>query len=273
MRVQTLTGLLWILFYAFGIIFAGVVSYVVPDWRMLQLLTAIPALVVLACSWLIPESPHWYLVKKRKLQAVTETYMIARRNGGEWHKYTLKSERPSISQAPEAVGSVMDLFTDRILRKHTLVMLASWFSVSLAYYGIFYYTPIIPGGLHVNLIAGAAIEIPFETAAYFLVSWPVFGRRISSIVFQYSNAIAYICLVGIIFAPDYVVLKIVFGILGQVLAAAASLTLFVYNVELFPTVNRGTAIGICGLTHRLACILVPELLLLVSMQRQEELKC
>ena len=52
------------------------------------------------------------------------------------------------------------------------------------------------------------------------------------------------------------------ALFGKGLAVSLFCGMNIYTVELFPTVCRGTAIGICGFSARIGSLLAPQLLIL-----------
>lgn len=56
-----------------------VLAYFVRDWRRLQLVTAIPWVIVVIYYWLIPESPRWLITVGKRKEAIEILTKIARR--------------------------------------------------------------------------------------------------------------------------------------------------------------------------------------------------
>lgn len=129
-------------------IYTGVTAYFIRDWRVHQLVLNIPSILVIILGFLIPESPRYYLAKDEKDRAATETLLIAKRN-----KTILEDIQKENGESEETIqvmgsGSIVDLFKNRILLKHTLVMLVVWFSTAISYYAILYYVPSSVGGTY-----------------------------------------------------------------------------------------------------------------------------
>jgi OCT family organic cation transporter-like MFS transporter 4/5 len=64
----------------------------------------------------------------------------------------------------------------------------------------------------------------------------------------------------------------VLAIIGKGVAVSGFCTMFLYASELFPTVIRGVAMGHCGLWGRVGSLLAPQLLYLVSLKLQWNMK-
>lgn len=143
----------------------GIIAYFIRDWRALQIALAIPTLLTLAWTWIFPESPRWYLAKNKKRPAFDVVVNIAEKNkDGEFfreyntmqmdtydggQKITTENiplNPMNVNEEPHESATMIDLFRNKILLKHTLVMIAVWWSVTLSYYGILLYLPNLPGG-------------------------------------------------------------------------------------------------------------------------------
>lgn len=154
-RHLTFTGMGSEFFWATGLIYLGIVSYFVEDWRLLQVLVTLPTVVTLAWVWLTPESPKWYLCKEKKTEMVNQVMQIARRNKDEKFFEEINREVEESSEAvkeePVPAGRMIEIFTNKILLKHILVMILVWYSVSLSYYGILLFMPNLAGSELLNL--------------------------------------------------------------------------------------------------------------------------
>lgn len=152
-RHLTFTGFGIEVFWAFGLIYLGGISYFVHDWRLLQLVITLPVLIVtLTWVWLVPESPQFYLVKNRKEAAVNEAFKLASRNKDktffdEYQKVTFASKSDAQSAEPIPAGKMIEIFSNKILLKHIIVMILVWYSVSLSYWGILLFMPNLAGSM------------------------------------------------------------------------------------------------------------------------------
>lgn len=164
-KKRTFCGFTWEVFWGFGMVLLGIIAYFVRDWRHLQIALAIPTLITLAYTWIFPESPRWYLAKNRQKLAFEATIKIAEKNKDDafFREYsTLQLDTYQTNEKdgdenvplknglkveePHESATMLDLLSNKILLKHTLVMIAVWFSVTLSYYGILLYLPNLPGG-------------------------------------------------------------------------------------------------------------------------------
>lgn len=264
----------------------GIIAYFIRDWRNLQLALAIPTLLTLIFTWMFPESPKWYLAKNKKRDAFDVVVKIAKKNNDEefFKEYNSMqmetydtNEKHDQESAPLHKGfaddeheaaSILDLFKNKILLKHSIVMITVFFSVTLSYYGILLYLPNLPGGRHLNFVLSALIEITAYIIAYFALSSNYLGRRKSMIGYQYLNSI-FCMSIGLLtlIEEDYAAKRymiIFLALVGKGLAVSGFGGMFIYGSELFPTQTRATALGLCGLFARVGSLLAPQIILLVS---------
>jgi len=280
-KKRTFCGFTWEIFWGFGMVMLGIIAFFIRDWRALQLALAVPTLITLGWTWIFPESPRWYLAKNRKRQAFDGVVKIAEKNNDEdfFREYNTMqldtyeggqkvSEAVPLNQSneePHESATMLDLFRNKILRKHTLVMIAVWWSVTLSYYGILLYLPNLPGGRHLNFVISAFIEIAAYILAYFALSSPL-GRRYSMISYQYLNSAFCLCIGLLTFVEgDYAWknwLIIVLALVGKGFAVSGFGGMFIYGSELFPTATRGSALGLCGFFARVGSLMAPQIILL-----------
>ena len=69
------------LFFSVGYVSIAGIAYFVRQWRFLQLLTSVPAILFLPYFWLIPESARWLLARRRWTEAAKLMQVAAERNG------------------------------------------------------------------------------------------------------------------------------------------------------------------------------------------------
>lgn len=160
---------------------------------------------------------------------------------------------------------ITDLVRNPIIRKHLIIVISIWFSVTLSYYGILYFLPNLAGSRHVNFLIGAAVEAAAYILAYFVLSR--FGRRIPMTFYQFSNG-ALIVLMGLIALADKTptldIVLTVIALIGKGLAVSSFCSMFIFGSELFPTVCRGVSLGLCGFAARCGSLLAPQLMFMIT---------
>ncbi|KAG7196743.1 hypothetical protein KM043_014002 [Ampulex compressa] len=79
-KARTFIALVMQIAWAFGLILLAVLSYVIPDWRILQLAISVPTAITVLYIWIMPESPRWLLAKGKATEADMAFERIAKYN-------------------------------------------------------------------------------------------------------------------------------------------------------------------------------------------------
>lgn len=272
-RYRTIIGVYWEIMWALGLCILGSLSYIIPDWRNLQLALSVPSLIAIIYIWLIPESISWLLATGDVKNTQRLLIKIARYNkDNEITEHFQNIQVPNVLNNEDEhlledrkIYGIFEMLRIKVLRKHAVIMSGLWFSITLSYYGIVFYLPnLSKDNRHENFLIGAGIEVISYIIAYFALD--KIGRKIPMIFFQFANGIICI-IIGFltIYIPkdDMEVILIYLTLIAKGLAVASFCGMFIYASELFPTICRGAAIGICGLFARIGSLLAPLLMILV----------
>lgn len=137
------------LFWSSGILYLSVVAYFIRDWRNVQLAATLPTVVTLLWIWLIPESPMWCLVRGKKFQALKTLQLITDKAEIEelFDEYLQTVKAPGRTSITKVKITIIDLFKNKILRRHLLVMVHAAFSANLGYFGILFYITDLAGSM------------------------------------------------------------------------------------------------------------------------------
>ncbi len=253
-------------FWAIGTIVVAIAAWVTselatPDaWRWIFLVTALPALIGVGLRFLVPESPMHLLKTGRDGEARLVLDAILRRN----NKPPLATD--TVLARPTATAASSALFSPA-LRRRTVLILAVWFLVSLAYYGVFTWLPARLAGDGFGFVRGygfllvvALAQVPgYALAAYGVEAW---GRRPTLIGFLVLSALG--CGLFVMAADPLLVggaiLVMSFALLGTWGA------LYAFTPELYPTASRATGMGAAGAMARLGGLLAPSALALLVAQ-------
>ncbi|XP_067010036.2 solute carrier family 22 member 6 isoform X2 [Anabrus simplex] len=300
-RIRTAVGVILEIYWALGLAALAGFDYIVPDWRYLQLTIAAPTLLTLFYVCLIPESPRWLSSQGRHEEAQKVWMKIAPgpmqqladekhiengpKNGPiEMQHVPGKAEDDAISTDGLVLGAaekncdqrdldvkvkakksnILELLQKRVVRKHTFIMTYIWFSVSLSYYGITFYLPALSGDRHINFLWGSILEMAaFILAFCILVK---FGRRLPLCLYLLVSGAVCIAVAGISMVPPGTTtwsetMRTVFTLMGKASVVSAFCSIFLYTSELFPTVLRAAAMGLCGFWGRVGSLISPQLLL------------
>lgn len=243
-------------FWAIGTIVVAVAAWIfatsgtAEPWRWIFVVTGVPALLGIGLRLWVPESPYYLTRNGRTREAEDVLRRIARSNGRDLAALDLKA-------AQRARAPAWALFRPD-LKRSSLLILAGWFLVSAAYYGVFVWLPgqLVAGGHgfvrgYEFLIWVAVAQLPgYAIAAYGVEAW---GRRATLVGFTLLSA-AGCFLFTVVEGPFWVgaaLLVMSFALLGTWGA------LYAYTPELYPTELRGTGMGTAGAMARLGGLLAP----------------
>eukprot|EP00066_Takifugu_rubripes_P009914 XP_003977315.2 PREDICTED: solute carrier family 22 member 13-like [Takifugu rubripes] len=124
-----LSTTLIVLFGSISLTLLPGIAYLLPNWRIMQLVIISPLILVLGLYyWLLPESARWLLTQGRKEAAQKELQKAARVNGREIPETLLEMLE---METPLKRGNLLDLFKISYLRKRTLILGVTWFSINL----------------------------------------------------------------------------------------------------------------------------------------------
>ncbi|CAG2155259.1 Putative niacin/nicotinamide transporter NaiP [Cupriavidus campinensis] len=222
-------------------------------WRVIFLVTGVPALIGVILRFYIPESPMFLNRSGRSDEARKVLERVAKVNGRQVDIPPLQAERVE----PK---SVFALFSGS-LRRRSLALLAAWALISIAYYGVFVYLPIKLGAEgfafmrgQVFLVVLAIVQLPgFALSAYGVERW---GRKPTLIGFLLLSAAG--CMLYS-FGTDPIV------VVGSTLLMSFSLlgtwgALYAFTPEVYPTDLRATGMGTCGAVARFGGLFAPAII-------------
>ncbi|KIH69079.1 transporter, major facilitator family protein [Ancylostoma duodenale] len=241
-------------FFAVGQILLGIEGSFVTNYQHLLLLITLPGAIFLSYWWLVPESPRWLVSQRRFEEADKILRRAAKINGVTlpekwWEELDSETDRKE-GQAVRKY-KVWDLFKTPVLRKRALVTFFLWPCVSMVYYGMALKPNILGGDMYLNFIFAALVEIPALVLVYLNIDR--IGRRI---VTSTGYFLAGACLLLNHFLGDDVplVVSVVQMMISKGAITGTYAAIYTYTPELFPTVIRNTAMGVCSMVARLGAI-------------------
>ncbi|CAF0853470.1 unnamed protein product [Adineta ricciae] len=241
-------------------------------WRLLTLVCAFPAIMILLLICFLPESPRYYVASGQQEKAEHVLQKVAAANNRSLPEGKLVDK-----QAYEECGSIKYLFHARY-RRSTVLLAYMWISSCFGYYGIVLLNTelmtlaketnsshavlnttnstkchMLGTNDYISLIFttfGEMLGVPF---LLFLI--PRMGRRSISIV-QYS--IATVWFIVLLFVPRNALTIIsIITFFGRLFLNSQFNFMYIYTMEVYPTVVRSAAVG-CGSTiGRIGGILAP----------------
>jgi len=249
-RAATIVGIGLEIPWSFAYMLLPLVSWIFPRWQHLEVAISLPVLLLVALL-LIPglttESPRWLLARGRVEEAARILDAAAATNGRNGtSKVALK--QPASSKS----GNVFDLFKSVGLLRSTLIMYYLFFTNSFVYYGLTLNSgSLIPGNLHFNIIVSGLLEIAANIITIFALLF--LGRRLSVCG---SMAIGGVTLFAVPYV-DSLAGKAALAQIGRFAITGSFSMVFVYAVEIFPTVIRNVGLGSASVWARVGGIIAP----------------
>lgn len=244
--------------YPIGTAIIAGIAYGLNDWRHIQLAATLPALILLVCMWIMPESPRWYLSQNRlkDAQKVIEKYygpvyeMAAAYSVPVVRKPMLDvrsketedrtTEKPTEElRIKRNIKGLIILVLNSELRKRVMITNFAWLTASLTYYALALNVDNFSADRYIYIFVMGLTEIP----AY-LIPAPilmVLGRR-HACALIYS--LAAVCLLSILAIPaDHTLTIVIVALTGRFALSAVYSIVILYTSELFPTTTRNSAVG------------------------------
>ncbi|XP_038075650.1 organic cation transporter protein-like [Patiria miniata] len=257
-RVGTTTVLF--LVFAVGYMILSLVAFLLREWRHLQLAISLPFVLTFLAIIVFPESPRWLITKGRYKEATKIIEKIAKVNGTEAPQDLLnklsedsKEDKKQPSRIPV---TQLDLIRTPNLRKKTLILWVDWFVVNIVYYGLSLSTSALGVDDYLAAFVSGAIEIPSYLFCWYMMDR--FGRRITLVAFYIFGGV--FCLTTI-FIPLGAARAAV-AMLGKFAITAAFGHIYIYSLEIYPTIIRSIGMGTSSMMARVSGILCPIILIL-----------
>lgn len=247
-------------FWAVGTVIIALIAWAAhltgaaEPWRWIFAVAALPAIIGIGLRFWVPESPMYLLRQGDAAGARRVVDRVLQANGS-------RALPPDVQLvAPVQEGAGQGLFGPG-LRKQSLAIFATWFLVSLSYYGVFVWLPaeLAKGGFgfvrgYGFLVLLALAQVPgYALAAHGVEAW---GRKLTLQVFLLLSAAGCI-LFTVATGPWLIAVALMlmsFALLGTWGA------LYAFTPELYPTGLRGTGMGTASAVARLGGLLAPSLL-------------
>ncbi|KAF1373060.1 hypothetical protein PFLUV_G00256410 [Perca fluviatilis] len=242
--------------FPLGLILLSGIAYLIPNWRILQLVLFSPLVVVLPIFyWILPESARWLITQGRKEEAIKEIRKAAKVNRRKVPEDLLdKLEIDGTSKR----GNMLDIFRIPYLRKRSFITCVVWFGTSLVYYGLSLNVANFGLNIYLTQFIFGLVEFPARLGSLALIQH--FGRKICEAGVLFFGGAACLGLLAI--PKDLPVVATVIAVLGKFAATASFSIIYVYTAELYPTTLRQNGVGLNSVCARMAGILAPLIRLL-----------
>uniref|UniRef100_A0A8C9VGY8 Solute carrier family 22 member 5 n=1 Tax=Scleropages formosus TaxID=113540 RepID=A0A8C9VGY8_SCLFO len=244
------------LHYCLGYMLLPCVALVLRDWRPLLFALAGFSSVYFPLWWFISESPRWLLSKGR----VKEVEAILR-DAARWNK----------CQVPEVLFSQAENVTPKREETHSIVamlrptlLLHSFFflfrmSINMGYFGLSLNTSNLSGNPHLNCFLSALSEVPAYLASSLILKY-LPRRVILSACLVVGGSV--LLLIHAVACTGLQPLSLALEMMGKLSFTMSFCVVYIYTVELYPTVFRNAGMGMCSSAARIGSITAPYVLYL-----------
>ena len=253
-------------FFSFGFVFAALLGYfVVPSsregWRIVQVITALPIVMLLWWRQSLPESPRWLIQRGRGAEAeaeVTRMEAEAIRLGHSLPSLeTVQVPAVSMRQGGTFLQNLKALWSPAMVRT-TVMLWLLWICITFSYYGFFTWIPtlLVKQGMTITKSFGYSIiiylaQIPGYYSAAFVSEkldrkWTIILYMLlggaSAHLMSNARADAAITMCGFLLS---------FFMNGTYAA------IYAYTPELYPTTFRTTGMGVASSFGRIGGLSAP----------------
>ncbi|KAL0266868.1 UNVERIFIED_CONTAM: hypothetical protein PYX00_009302 [Menopon gallinae] len=266
--------------YPIGQMIVPLIAYFIRDWRELQLVISVPALMTLFFYWLLPESPRWLISSGKRAEAarfINKFYTEEMKKKFE-AKMKLKAESsPVPARKPldceeslelplqnitdsaktedppsplrglwlkltAALKQFVELVRHSELRNRLFITLFAWCVCSLSYYALALNVDNFHTNRYIYGFLTGLVEVPSYLLPLPLLKY--LGRRYTSIPLFYVGGVALVGILMIPRTPEYNIFLLVVASIGRLCTSAVFAVVILHSTELFPTLVRNTAIGL-----------------------------
>ena len=254
-------------FFSFGFVFAALLGYfLVPrshdGWRIVQIVCALPIVMLLWWRRSLPESPRWLMERNRSAEAAAEMERIesqlsARERTALAPLETVEVPRAAVAQGGTFAKNLAALWSGPMART-TLMLWVLWIAITFSYYGFFTWIPtlLVKQGMTITKSFGYSIviylaQIPGYYSAAFvsekldrkwtIVAYMLLGG-VSAYLMSQARSDAAITLAGF---------SLSFFMNGTYAA------IYSYTPELYPTAFRTTGMGVASAFGRIGGLSAP----------------
>lgn len=253
-----------------GWVFAALLGYwLIPasrsGWRTVQVVTALPIVMVLWWRRSLPESPRWLIQQGRSVEAARVVSRLEEETARRSARPLPASDTVVIPQVSMRRGGFvlqnLRALWNRNMYRTTSMLWILWVAFIFSYYGFFTWIPslLMKQGLTMTQSFGHSIiiflaQIPGCFFAAFLSE--KLDRKWTIILFMVGAGISALWMAG--FRTEETIT--LFGSFLSFFMAGISAVIYIYTSEVYPTAFRATGGGVASAVGRLGGILAPILI-------------
>ncbi|KAH0622432.1 hypothetical protein JD844_024734 [Phrynosoma platyrhinos] len=245
-------GIVYQMAFTVGLLVFAAIAYAVPHWRWLQLAVTLPNFFFLLYYWCLPESPRWLIAQQKSDKALKIIKSIAKANQKKLPS-SMENLQSEDEEGEKLHPSFLDLVRTPQIRKHTLILMYTWFTSSVIYQGLIMHMGISGGNIYLDFFYSALVEFP--AAIILILTIDRVGRRYP---WAASNLMAgAACLVTALIPENLYWLKMTAACLGRLGITMCYEMVCLVNAELFPTFLRNLGVLVCSSMCDIGGIITP----------------
>ncbi|XP_066920689.1 organic cation transporter protein-like [Clytia hemisphaerica] len=222
-------------------------------WKMLEILLSIPYIWLAGFYFVTPESVRWLRVKDRIDEAEAILKKVARVNKMQVPDDIRLSSPPKSPMGKKT--TFIDLFRPSHIAISTAIQCFAWFVCGQVYYGISLASDQLGGDMYRDFVLTSLVEIPGNIILIYLTN--KFGRKPTVI---YSMLGSGLSCIAVAFIPNSGAAKwgrVSLGMLGKLGITISFNSIYIWSVELFPTIIRTQGMGLMIVVSRLGAASAP----------------
>eukprot|EP00111_Clytia_hemisphaerica_P008652 TCONS_00025298-protein len=251
---STLSSCAW----PIGAFLMTIKAYYLNNWRHLALFSSVPYMFGLITCICVPESFRWLHVKGRTAEAEKILQKASNCNNTNFINDLSLEKYQNSSQEKAKKVSYLVLFKSCKLFVMMISQAFIWFNSGMVYYALSWAFSDLGGNMYLNFVWSTLIELPGALISYFLLNF--IGRKKTCIIIYLLTGL--FCLVVTCIPESEKVARLVFGLLGKLMASAGFMSIYMWSSEIYPTCLRTQGMGINIVTSRAGAATSPFIKLL-----------
>uniref|UniRef100_A0A3B3ZHM4 Organic anion transporter X n=1 Tax=Periophthalmus magnuspinnatus TaxID=409849 RepID=A0A3B3ZHM4_9GOBI len=253
-KQRTLVGTISSFFFSIGQLVLAGLAFWLRDWRKLQVVVCLPAFLFFAYSWWYSESAFWLMLNGRSEDALKSLQRVARTNGKKdiAEKLTVQMLEDHMKKELESRKSTytaVDLIRTRGIRRITVCLVVAYSTD---------HTYVRQVSIYLIQVIFGLVDFPAKFLALVMLS--MLGRRVTQASCLFMSAA--VIFANILVPREMQTLRTTLACLGKGFTSASFTTVYLFTVELYPTVIRQTGTGLMSTISRVGSMAAPTMLVL-----------